>query len=64
MIDHYDHGLVGSLTLSDLLRDPGFTRQPNVMGLSEEDKNALEAFLRTLTDDALLNDPKFADPFL
>jgi len=64
VIDHYDHGLVGSLTLSDLLRDPGFTRQPNVMGLSEEDKNALEAFLLTLTDDALLNDPKFADPFL
>jgi cytochrome c peroxidase len=33
------------------------------MNLSEDDKNALEAFLRTLTDDAMLNDPKFSNPF-
>lgn len=33
------------------------------LDLSEEDKLALEAFLRTLTDDAFLSNPKFADPF-
>jgi cytochrome c peroxidase len=36
---------------------------PVRLNLSEEDKQALEAFLRTLTDDAFLTDPKFSDPF-
>lgn len=31
--------------------------------LTNHEKDALEAFLRTLTDDALLMDPKFSDPF-
>jgi cytochrome c peroxidase len=34
------------------------------LNFSEEEKAALEAFLRTLTDDEFLTDPKFADPFL
>jgi cytochrome c peroxidase len=33
------------------------------LNLSEADKEALEAFLHTLTDSAVLNDPKFSDPF-
>jgi hypothetical protein len=33
------------------------------MNLSEADKDALEAFLRTFTDDELIADPRFADPF-
>lgn len=31
--------------------------------MTEEQKQALEALLHTLTDDAFLNDPKFSDPF-
>jgi hypothetical protein len=27
------------------------------------DRDALEAFLRTFTDAAFINDPKFSDPF-
>src|SRR5688572_20962643 len=61
VIDHYDHGVKESPDLDTLLRDnSGHAVRLN---LSEQDKDALEAFLHTLTDDAMLADPKFADPF-
>jgi len=61
VIDHYDHGIIKSPNLDALLMDSS----SNVlqMNLSEDDKNALEAFLHTLTDDTMLNDPKFSNPF-
>jgi cytochrome c peroxidase len=37
--------------------------QPLRLNLSTEDKAALIAFMNTLTDTTLTNDPKFADPF-
>jgi cytochrome c peroxidase len=46
-----------------MLTAPGRGGEPQRLNLSEEDKAALEAFLGTLTDDALLTDPRFADPF-
>ncbi len=61
VIDHYDHGLEDSPDLDTLLRDN--SGHPVRLNLSEQDKGALEAFLHTLTDDAMLADPKFADPF-
>jgi cytochrome c peroxidase len=61
VIDHYDHGIVDSTNLDALLRDSsGAVRH---MNLSEQDKQALEAFLNTYTDSAMLSDPKFKDPF-
>jgi cytochrome c peroxidase len=61
VIDHYDHGIIKSPNLDALLMDSsGHVLQ---MNLSEDDKNALEAFLHTLTDDAMINDPKFSNPF-
>ena len=61
VIDHYDHGIVDSKNLDAQLRDAtGAVRR---MNLSEEDKQALEAFLDTYTDSAMLADPKFKDPF-
>jgi cytochrome c peroxidase len=61
VIEHYDHGIKDSADLDTLLRDAsGNVRR---MNLTSEDKDALEAFLRTLTDDEMLADPKFADPF-
>lgn len=62
VIDHYDHGVVDSPFVSTVLResDNGPIRR---LFLSELDKNALETFLGTLTDSAMLTDPKFADPF-
>jgi cytochrome c peroxidase len=40
---------------------PGGT--PLRLNLTPVEKDALEAFMRTLTDDALLTDIKFSDPF-
>ncbi len=34
------------------------------MNLTPAEKGALVAFLGTLTDEALLGDPKFGDPFV
>lgn len=39
------------------------TNLPKRLNLSEEDKQALEAFLNTFTDTPLLTDPQFSDPF-
>jgi cytochrome c peroxidase len=60
VIDHYDHGIKASANLDGFL---GGTGTPFRMDLSEEDKDALEAFLRTFTDDEMIADPKFSDPF-
>lgn len=61
VIDHYDSGVVDSPTLSPRLRGPDGT--PRRLNLSLAQKQALVAFLGTLTDTALVTDPKFADPF-
>jgi cytochrome c peroxidase len=61
VIDHYDHGLQDGADLDTLLRDAD--GKPVRLDLTEADKDALEAFLHTLTDQAMLSDPKFADPF-
>ena len=63
VIDHYDHGVQDTPDLDSILRDVLTTGLPTRLNLSEEDKDALEAFLRTMTDDAFLTDPKFSDPF-
>ena len=63
VIDHYDHGVQDTPDLDSILRDVLTTDLPTRLNLSEEDKDALEAFLRTMTDDAFLTDPKFSDPF-
>ena len=63
VIDFYDSGVQEAEWLSNLLRDLPL-RTPRHLNLSEEDKQALEAFLGTFTDTALLSDPKFSDPFM
>jgi cytochrome c peroxidase len=60
VVDHYDHGLHPSPTLDPAL---DYTRVSGGLQLSPSDKSALIAFLRTLTDHAMLADTAFADPF-
>jgi cytochrome c peroxidase len=62
VIEHYDRGVIQTDALPDGLREfrGGPVRRLN---LSDQDKDALEAFFHTLTDTALTTDPKFADPF-
>lgn len=63
VIDHYDHGVQDSPKLSPLLR-VGDVGAPKRLNLTEEDKDALEAFLHTLTDNDFLTDVRFSDPFM
>lgn len=48
MIDHYNSDFELSETL-----DPNLAKHPKGLGLSEADKAALIAFLKTLTDPTL-----------
>ncbi len=61
VIEHYNSGVKDNPNLSAPLRLPnnGVRR----LNLSEADKIALVAFLETLSDTTLMNDPKFANPF-
>jgi len=48
-------------SLDTRLRQPD--GQPRRLNLSADDRAALVAFLRTLTDLSVTTDPRFADPF-
>jgi cytochrome c peroxidase len=62
VIDHYDHGIKAAEALSPLLRVRNGD-EPRRLNLTERQKRALEAALDTFTDSAMLEDPKFSDPF-
>lgn len=57
VLDFYDNGVQDSETLDPLLK------QNNSLGitLSDDEKNALIAFMNTLTDNNYLNDKRFAE---
>lgn len=58
VIDHYDHPLKRSATL-----DPNLAKHPaEGMKLTPEEKSALVAFLKTLTDDSLPRPPRRMPP--
>ncbi len=60
VIDHYSEGIANHPNLDFLLRAGN---QPVRMNFTEEEKQALEAYLLTLTDEKLLADVRFSDPF-
>lgn len=67
VVDHYNDGVKQHNSLHfrlSLVDDgpPGGT--PNKLNLSQNEKDALVAFLKTLTDDQITIDQKFSDPFL
>ncbi|MBX7245034.1 MAG: hypothetical protein K1X53_06025 [Candidatus Sumerlaeaceae bacterium] len=53
VIEHYDHGVKESRTL-----DPNLAKHQGAINLSPEDKQALIAFLKTLTDEAFVKRAK------
>lgn len=55
VIDHYDHGMQ--------FKHPNGVIEQIDHNMTEEDKDALEAFLHTLTDTVMVQDPRFSDPF-
>ncbi|MRG96208.1 cytochrome-c peroxidase [Polyangium spumosum] len=63
VVEHYDSGVQPHPNLDPRLRVPG-TPEPRKLNLSPEQKASLVAFLKTLTDEKLLVDPMYADPFV
>ncbi len=61
VVEHYNSGIQAGPALDNRLRGPGGT--PQRLNLSIADKAALVAFMGTLTDTALVSDPKFSSPF-
>lgn len=61
VIEFYNSGINNHANLSPDLRDRA--GRPVRMGLTQADKEALVAFLETLTDDSFLSNPIFSDPF-
>jgi cytochrome c peroxidase len=74
VINHYANNITDNIQLDRRLVFQGIAHSgmvdisngfgmPIKMKINDNDKKALIAFLNTLTDKALLTDPKFSDPF-
>lgn len=60
VLDHYSEGIVNHPNLSKELK---IGNQPKHMNFTESQKDDLEAYLKTLTDNELMVDVRFSDPF-
>ena len=61
VIEHYNSGVKNHPNLHPRLRDP--LGNPKHLNLNQEDKDALVAFLHTLTDTESIAQIKYTDPF-
>lgn len=62
VIEHYSSGIQDHPNLDPRLRNPG--GRPIQMRFSDDEMDALIAFLRTVTDESLAIDERFSDPFI
>lgn len=60
VIDHYSEGIADHPNLDRELISGG---SPKKMNFTEDQKQSLEAYLKTLTDEKLIADVRFEDPF-
>jgi cytochrome c peroxidase len=68
VIDHYSKGVELHPNLDPRMRQlnpdsPNVNPAPRHLNFTDSEKRALIAFLKTLTDQTFLTDPKFSDPF-
>jgi cytochrome c peroxidase len=64
VIEHYNSGVQNHPNLDNRLRTRRRgDRTPRRLNLSTQEKQDLESFLKTLTDNTFITDPKFSDPF-
>lgn len=64
VIEHYNSGIQPYPNLDDRLTTTGMNGgPPRQMNLTEAEKAALIAFLHTFTDEDLITDEKYSDPF-
>lgn len=61
VVDFYNNGVKPHPNLGIVLKN--ISGAPHRFHLTPQQKEALVAFMLTLTDEALLEDPKFSDPF-
>lgn len=61
VVEHYNSGIQAHPTLSPALTDAN--GDPVRLNFTDNDKAALVAFLRTLTDESIANEEKWSDPF-
>jgi cytochrome c peroxidase len=60
VIDHYSEGIANHPNLDVELKNGNLAKR---MNFTEEQKEGLEAYLKTLTDEKLKADIRFSDPF-
>lgn len=60
VVDHYSNGVQNHPNLSSQLRQGG---QAKAFNFTQAEKDALIAFLNTFTDEVMLADVKYSDPF-
>lgn len=60
VLDHYSHGIQSHPNLGSQLKNG---LQPKKMNFTDTEREALKAFLHTLTDEGFLVDVKYSDPF-
>lgn len=61
VVEHYSTGVKNHPNLSPQLKLPN--GQPRLLNLTAQDKTALVAFLKTLTDRSMTTDTKYSNPF-
>ena len=61
VVEHYNSGVQDGPALDNRLKSPDGA--PRVLNLSDADKAALVAFMKTLDDPTLVTDAKFSSPF-
>lgn len=65
VVDHYSEGIQNHQNLDQMLRENfGFNSPPKQMNFDDDEKEALVAFLKTLTDFGFVHNDKFSDPFI
>lgn len=63
VVQHYDNSVLPHPNLAVQLRVDGPGSPPRNLGLTFPEKDALVAFLKTLTDTVFTTDERFSDPF-
>ena len=62
VIEHYNSNILPNPNLDEELKDIA-NHSPKQMNLTLAEREALKAFLETLTDHELIQDEKFSNPF-
>lgn len=63
VVEHYNSGIQMHQNLHFALRDPFTQSSPKRLNLTSAEKDALVAFLKTLTDSEFAQDVRFSNPF-